>query len=201
VGPRHALVGLVAGLCLTAVVGASQEDVRLAAERMADKFADIAERASHPSPAAHGALRTAFSDDDLNAYLNHYSAVLMPPGLQEPEITVIDRSLVEGKAIINLDAIRTAKPRGWLDPMAYAMGSVTVEVAGYLTAADGQGQFAVARTSLGGVPVSKTILQELVAFYTSTPDNPAGVDLDRPFPLPASVRAIELAPGQATIIQ
>jgi len=200
VGSRHALVGLVAGLCLTAVAGASQEDARLAAERMADKFANIAERANHPS-AAHDSLRTAFSDDDLNAYLNHYSAVLMPPGLQQPEITVVDRSLVEGKAIINLDTIRTAKPRGWLDPMAYAMGSVTVEVAGYLTAADGQGQFAVTRTSLGGVPVSKTILQELVAFYTRTPDNPAGVDLDRPFPLPASVRAIELAPGQATIIQ
>lgn len=196
---RRSLVGPAAVVLLATVVGA-QEDVRVAAERMADKIAVMAARATLTAPLT-GPSRTAFSDDELNAYLNHYSAVLMPPGLEDPEITVVDRSLVEGKAIINLDTIRTARPRGWLDPLAYAMGSMTVEVAGYLTAAEGQGRFTVSRTYLGGVPVSKAIVQELVAFYTQTPENPAGVDLDRPFPLPAAVRAIELAPGQATIIQ
>ena len=45
------------------------------------------------------------------------------------------------------------------------------------------------------------MLQEPVNYYTRTPDHPAGVNLDEPFDLPASIKAIETHRGAATVVQ
>jgi hypothetical protein len=167
---------------------------------MAKKLAAIAERGVAARPPRPGPARTSFTDEELNAFLKHNADVLVP-GMKDPEVKVHDASRVSGRALVDLDAVREAKPRGWLDPLAYVAGSLEVTLAGQLRTAEGFGRFELESASVGGVPVSSGVLQELVSFYTKTPEQPDGINLDGPFPLPARVRAIELRPGTATIIQ
>ena len=54
---------------------------------------------------------------------------------------------------------------------------------------------------MSGLPVPKTLLQELVSFYTRTADHPKGVNLDDPFELPAKIKQIEVGQAQAVVVQ
>ena len=45
------------------------------------------------------------------------------------------------------------------------------------------------------------LLQQVVSYYSRTPDNPAGIGLDDPFALPAGIREIQVERGQAVILQ
>ncbi len=54
---------------------------------------------------------------------------------------------------------------------------------------------------MSGVPVPKALLQQVVSYYSRTPENPEGIDLEAPFPLPVNIRQIETLRGQAIIVQ
>ena len=43
--------------------------------------------------------------------------------------------------------------------------------------------------------VPKTVLQELVSYYSRTPENPDGINMDDPFELPARIREIRVGTG------
>ena len=47
----------------------------------------------------------------------------------------------------------------------------------------------------------KILLQELVTFYSRSPQFPDGITLTKPFLLPAGVREVAIARGSATIVQ
>jgi hypothetical protein len=49
--------------------------------------------------------------------------------------------------------------------------------------------------------VPATVAQELLRFYTSTPERPRGFAFDEPFVLPAGVRAVSAERGAATVAQ
>jgi len=49
--------------------------------------------------------------------------------------------------------------------------------------------------------VPKSLLQELVSYYSKTADKPGGVSIDEPFALPAGIRQIEVGQGQAVVVQ
>ena len=55
--------------------------------------------------------------------------------------------------------------------------------------------------TLGSVPVPRDLLRELVSYYSRSAKLPGGVDLDKPFELPAGIREVEIQRGAATIIQ
>ena len=55
--------------------------------------------------------------------------------------------------------------------------------------------------AVSGVPIPKTLLQELVSYYSRTSDDPSGVNLDEAFNLPAKIRQIEVGQGQAVVVQ
>ena len=73
--------------------------------------------------------------------------------------------------------------------------------AGTLKTGEGRGQFALESATLGGVTVPKSLLQELVSYYSRSPELPNGVNLDQPFELPARIRTVETGRGAATIVQ
>jgi hypothetical protein len=54
---------------------------------------------------------------------------------------------------------------------------------------------------VGGVPVPKMVLQEIVSFYSRSDENPSGFTLDDPFELPAGIQEIQVLQGQAIIVQ
>ena len=49
--------------------------------------------------------------------------------------------------------------------------------------------------------IPKSLLQELLSYYSKTPDNPAGINMDEPFNLPSAIREITVGQGTATIVQ
>jgi hypothetical protein len=72
---------------------------------------------------------------------------------------------------------------------------------GRIEAADGQGVVRYESATVGGITVPKTLAQELVRFYTRSPDFPNGIAFDQPYELPAGVRGVSVVSGEVTITQ
>jgi hypothetical protein len=51
------------------------------------------------------------------------------------------------------------------------------------------------------VPIPKAVVQELLTYYSRTPENPAGIDMDAPFELPARIQEIRVGSGTSTVVQ
>ena len=72
---------------------------------------------------------------------------------------------------------------------------------GVLKSKDGMATFALESASVSGVPVPVWMLQEIVSYYSKSPESPQGIAIDKPFSLPAGIREIQLDRGQAVVIQ
>jgi hypothetical protein len=88
-----------------------------------------------------------------------------------------------------------------LDPFNFLTGSVPMAVNGVLKTKDGMATFALESASISGVPVPAWMLQEIVTYYSKSPASPNGVAIEKPFPLPSGIREIQLAKGQAVLVQ
>jgi hypothetical protein len=197
---RSAVLCAAVGL-LTAAPFARQELTRGDATTMEQKLGLILARGSAPAGGPRQPMRTSFTDREVNSFLKYSDLVHLPPGVMNPRLTIADGGHLEGRAIVDLDAVRKSKERGVLDPLAYVSGQVEVDVIGTLRATNGQGTFELQSATLGGVSIPKSLLQELVTYYSRTPESPNGIDLDKPFPLPASIQAVETRRGTATVVQ
>ena len=147
------------------------------------------------------AQSTVVSDVEVTSYLRYHAQDQVPAGIVEPVLTAHGDGIVAGRAIVDLDAVRKQKQRGWLDPAGYLTGKLPLSVRGRLTTADGVGRFALESAELSGVSVPKTLIQELLSYYSATPEDPDGLNMDDPFELPSQIREIRVAPGTATIVQ
>jgi hypothetical protein len=147
------------------------------------------------------AQSTVVSDVEVTSYLRYHAQDQIPAGIVEPVLTAHGDGIVSGRAIVDLDAVRKQKQRGWLDPAGYLTGKLPLTVRGRLTTANGVGRFALESAELSGVTVPKTLIQELLSYYSATPEDADGINMDDPFELPSQIREIRVAPGTATIVQ
>jgi hypothetical protein len=169
------------------------------AATLKQKVATINEQAERPGRAAR---RTIVTETEVNSYLVYEAREQIPVGVVEPSISVLGPGRLSGRAIVDLDAVRKQKaPTSLLDPMNYLVGRLAVTAVGILKTANGIGRFDLESSSVGSVPVPKILLQEIVGYYSRTPEKPAGISLDDPFPLPARIREIQVERGQAIIVQ
>ena len=129
------------------------------------------------------------------------SSDLLPVGIVEPALHGAGNGRITGRAIVDLDAVRTQKKRAWTDPLAYLTGRLPVTAAGTLTTTAGVGRFQLESAEISGVTIPKSLLQELLSYYSRTPENPAGIDMDKPFELPAAIQEIRVGQGSAVIVQ
>jgi len=191
------VLAIAAGLAVT--VRADGRVGRRDAELMRQKIAAISAHGEHPTPKGR---RTTVTQTDLDAYLAYDAPAQLPAGVVEPGITIVGTGRVSGRAVVDLDAVRRAKnATGLLDPVSYLTGRLPVTASGVLRTANGSGQFTLESTTIGGVPVPKLLLQEIVSYYSKTPEKPSGIGLDDPFALPARIREIQVERGQAIIVQ
>lgn len=144
---------------------------------------------------------TTISERELNAYLRYGSMIEMPAGVLEPSVTILGDGRVAGRAIVDLDAVRKARERGWGDPAGYLTGRLPVQAVGVLKTQNGVGRFYLESADVSGITVPRVVLQEIVSYYTRTPQAPNGVSLDAPFELPAGIREVQVAKGTATVVQ
>lgn len=201
----HVTPWAVAGIVLLAgATAAPAQDAaaRAAAASMHQKLTAIATRgALSVSPTPLPVQRTSFTDRELNAFFRVNGPEFLPAGLVDPQVTIDRAGQVRFKAIVDLDLALRPKERGWLDPLAYLGGKVEVAGAGALHAANGRGVFRLDNATLGGVTIPRSVLQEIITFYSRSDELPRGFQLDEPFELPSAIRAIETAPGRATVVQ
>jgi hypothetical protein len=186
-------------IAVSIAVGAQAQVSKRDAESLQQKVAAITIYAEQRSTQLR---RTAVTEKELNAYLAYDAASQLPPGVVTPTLTIQGSGRVSGRAVVDLDAVRKQKnPTSLLDPMYYLSGQLPVTAAGVLKTSAGVGRFTLESATVGGIPIPKIVLQEIVSHYSRSPENPEGIVLDDPFPLPANIREIQVDRGQAIIIQ
>jgi hypothetical protein len=187
-------------LASAAQISAQPKLTKQDATRFAAKLAQIEKNSLLPRRA--GAARSIqVSDAEVNSYLRFLAADQVPVGIVEPDLRGIGNGRVTGRAIVDLDAVRTQKKRGWTDPLGYLTGRLPVTASGTLTARDGIGRFQLESAEISGVTIPKSLLQELLSYYSRTPENPDGINMDEPFELPAAIREIRVGQGTTVIVQ
>jgi hypothetical protein len=146
--------------------------------------------------------RTTLTERELNAYLILDAIQDLPAGVVEPSVSIPGPGQVSGRAVVDLDAVRKAQPpRGLLDPRRLLAGHVPITAAGTLQTAAGMARFSFLSASAGSVPIPKAVLQEILSYYSRSPERPNGFNLDEPFALPSNIREIQIDRGQAIVIQ
>lgn len=179
-----------------------QADIRASrrdAELLRQKVAAISAQGERPGRTER---RTTITENELNSYLVFDAKEQIPAGVVEPSVTIVGTGRVSGRAVVDLDAVRRAKASASiLDPTNYLTGRLPVTATGVLTTQNGSGRFQLESATVGGVPVPKLLLQEIVSYYSRTPANPSGIGLDDPFALPSRIREIHVERGQAIIVQ
>jgi hypothetical protein len=173
---------------------------KLDATRFQAKLAQIEKTAATPRKGA-AARTTQVSDNEVNSYLRFLAGTQVPVGIVEPMLHASGNGRVSGRAIVDLDAVRTQKKRTWTDPLGYLTGRLPVTASGTLTTKEGVGRFTLESAEISGVTIPKSLLQELLTFYSRTPETPAGINMDEPFALPAAIREIRVGQGSAVVVQ
>jgi hypothetical protein len=144
---------------------------------------------------------TDFTDDELNSYLRFNVRDQIPEGIVEPTLNALGDGKVSGRVIVDLDAVRKQKQRGWLDPMGYLTGQLPLTARGTLSTKEGIGQFELESAELSGITVPKSLIQELLSYYSRSAEHPNGINMDDPFELPSRIREIRVGKAQSTIVQ
>jgi len=183
----------------SAVSSADVRPQRRDAVALKQKVAAIAAFGERPSRQAR---RTTVTETEVNAYLVYDAHSDLPVGVVEPWVTIVGTGRVSGRAVVDLDAVRKdKKPTSMLDPMNYLTGRLPITATGVLTTSKGVGRFALESAAVSGIPIPKMVLQEIVSYYSRTPQKPAGIGLDDPFELPSRIREILVERGQAIVVQ
>jgi hypothetical protein len=146
--------------------------------------------------------RTPMTDAEVNSYLAFNIKDKIPRGLANPEIRMGGDGQLAGRVFVDMDEFKRGRSSGSImDPLSYISGQVPLTARGVLRARDGKGQFQLISAEIHGVPLPKPIVQELVGFFSRTPETPNGIDVDAPFNLPAKIREVLVNQGEAVMVQ
>lgn len=197
----HQPFAVVSSLAALLVVGLRAQDgpSRHDADLLQQKVTAIARFGDEPTGQPH---RTAITETEVNAYLKFDATQDLPAGVVDPSVTIAGTGRLTGRAFVDLDTMKQRRGRTSLfDPMSFLGGRVALTATGVLKTSEGIGHFLVESAAVGSLPIPKTLLQEIVGYYSRTPQNPAGINLDDPFALPARIREIHVERGQAIVVQ
>lgn len=150
-----------------------------------------------------GSKRTRLTEDEVNSWFMYRGQKVLPTGVAKPQLTIVGDGQVAAEALVDLEAVAKRRARGAssFDPLSLLGGTVPVSVSGLLHTREGKARFEVQSAAISGIPVPVTVLQELVGYYSRTPERPEGVRLDETFTLPSGIRQVEIGRGQAVVVQ
>jgi hypothetical protein len=208
-------VVLALGLVLTAQLTGQPRFTKQDADRCQTKLGRITAFANAPAQAnatksatasttaatAPKSQTTQLTDAELNSYLRYHLRDQVPAGIVEPTLNAVGDGRVRGGATIDLDAVRKSRQRGWMDPMNFLTGSLPLTAAGVLVTQNGVGRFQLESAEISGITIPKSLVQELLSYYSKSAENPGGISLDDPFELPARIKEIRVGRGEAMVVQ
>src|SRR5262245_53137724 len=98
-GMRHTALAIVAvcGIAAAAGLEARQTLTKQDADTFDRKLSAIINRGSQTPTRSPQALRTVFTDREVNAYFKYNSQSFMPVGVLEPTVTIGDAGLVKAR--------------------------------------------------------------------------------------------------------
>jgi len=194
------LLAAVVAVSASTVIAASEvARTRADADQLLRKIAVMATNGLADKPAPR---RTTVTESELNSFLEFHARDEMPPGVLDPVVTIEEGGRLSGHALVDLDEVKKAHAgEGGLGMLSLLSGRVPVEATGTLHSANGVAQFQLEQATVSGVPVPKGLLQQVVSYYSRSPENPEGIDLEAPFPLPVNIRQIETVRGEAIVVQ
>jgi hypothetical protein len=145
---------------------------------------------------------TVIHEREVNAYMTTYLQEDLPPGVADPRIEIVGDLVLRGTVQLDMDAYRASRPpTTGLDPLALLSGRLQARARGRLITADGEGRFELDEADLGGIPLPRVLVQQLLSYDSRTAEQPRGIRLDDPFDLPVAIREIRVRPGEAVVIQ
>jgi hypothetical protein len=172
---------------------------RQLAESFDRKLTDVLQYGAAPSPRPRATL---FAERELNSYLRFKATDQLPVGLTEPAFTLMGRNRVSARAIVDLDLIRQKQGTGgWFDPVSYLTGRIPIEAEGLVYTGGGKGRVEVEHVEALGIPVPKLLLQQILTFYTASPEDPDGASLDDTYLLPAQIKRLDVQAGRVAVVQ
>ena len=198
---RVAIALCVSVAAIAQVTAWQQRYSKQDADRFQAKLTRIVTFGSTARARAAAKQTTPVTEVEVNSYLRYGAKDQIPVGIVEPTLTALPDGRVSGRARVDLDAVRKQKQRGWLDPLGYMTGTLPLTASGLLITKDGVGRFQLESAEISGISVPKSVLQELLSYYSRSAENPAGINMDDPFELPARIREIQVSAGQATVLQ
>jgi hypothetical protein len=190
---------LSSALAITLSAAADARSSRRDANLMKQKVATINRLGEKPQKERR---RTTVTENELNAYLALEVLGDLPKGVVNPNVSILGGGRLSGRAVVDLDAVRKeSPPKGLLDPKNLLIGRLPIAATGVLTTSNGVGRFALESASVGGLPIPKFLLQEILTYYSRSPERPEGLNIDDPFALPVRIREIQVSRGQAIVVQ
>jgi hypothetical protein len=173
--------------------------LRRDSDEMKQKIAAINARGAAP---ASGSMRTTVTEREVNAYLAFEAAPTLPQGVVDPSISILGGNRVTGRAVVDLDRVRQERnPVSLLDPVRYLRGRLMVKATGLVRASNGLARFELESADVAGVPIPKSLLQQIIGYYSRSQDRPSGIRLDDPLTLPAGIKTLEIDTGRAVVVQ
>jgi hypothetical protein len=202
-GFRVRAVSIAVGLVWTAwAVGQAQ--VPRVSPQQADAFMQKVERIQQHADSGTKASphRTTLTEVEVHSWFTYHAPPLLPDGIARPRVSILGNRRMTGTAIVDLDAVAKERQSGSLfDVWNFVGGRLPVTVTGLLHTSAGRARFEMQEADISGVPVPMRVLDELVRYYSRTPDDPSGVRLTDTFELPAGITHLELRPGSAIVVQ
>ena len=197
---RRMIFGVIALTSVAAMALAADSAVgtRADADALQTKLLQIATNGLAQKPVSR---KTPVTERELNAFLRTHASESLPQGVIDPLVTILADGHLTARAMVDLDEVRNSKERGTFSPWTILRGRVPVEASGLLRTENGVGAFTLDSATVGGVPVPKSVLQELVAYYSKSESQPEGLNFEAPFRLPARIREIRTTIGQALVVQ
>ena len=143
-----------------------------------------------------------FARGEFQAAIARYKAGAELAGISPPVLRILADNRLSATATLDLDVMNGSRPPAeGFDPLRMLTGSVPAKVTGRLMTENGSGRFELESAELGGIPLPRALVSQLVSRYSVSADEPNGVDLDAPFDLPSSIREIRVEPGLVTVLQ
>ena len=144
---------------------------------------------------------TTVTEQEVNAYLKFQASDRIPAAITDAHVTIEGDSRLSARAAVDLEEVGRDSPGGWLELLSYSPGPVRILATGLLHTTAGVGRLEVETVTVAGLPVPKALLYQLVRYYSRTPEEPEGVNLDAPFELPVRIREVQVGEGEAVIVQ
>jgi hypothetical protein len=197
---RRMIFGVLAITSVAAMALAADSGIgtRADADALQTKLVQIATNGLAQKPVSR---KTPVTEREVNAFLRTHASESLPQGVIDPLVTILADGHLTARAMVDLDEVRNSKERGTFSPWTILRGRVPVEASGLLRTENGVGAFTLDSATVGGVPVPKSVLQELVAYYSKSESQPEGLNFEAPFRLPARIREIRTTIGQALVVQ